>query len=273
MPELPEVEFLKNDISRQLSEKPAIERFIFHRKDLREPIPIAQIKKLIGEPILKLDRRSKYLLFSTPKGDLVSHLGMTGTWRVESQKSLETRKHDHIEIWVGNGKKIIYNDPRRFGFFGFALAAQDHPKIKDLGPEPLSEDFSVFYLRSCLGQKKLTIKQALMDPRVVVGVGNIYASEILFAAGVHPQKSSHSLRPDKLQKIIEQTQMILQKSIESGGSSFRNYVHSDGNKGDFQSFHKVYAREGKPCPNCQQLIRRMIQGGRSTFWCSYCQKL
>jgi len=273
MPELPEVEVVRQELSQQLKSSTRIENLIFHRRDLRFPIPILKLKKkLVGQILVKIHRRGKYLLFETPQGFLLSHLGMSGTWRVQSIKNPERKKHDHVEVHLNTGVHLIFNDPRRFGICDFAEDIVDHPRLKGLGPEPWADEFSVAELLKKFRGTNRNIKVALMDPKVVVGVGNIYASEILFLTGLSPLRKSHRVRPEELQNLVRNTRLILEEAIRRGGSTLKDFYRSDGAQGDFQNAHQVYDREGEDCIRCKKTIRRKVMVGRSTFWCSNCQK-
>lgn len=272
MPELPEVEVVRRDLEKQITEGLVVKQFVFHRRDIRGPIPGGKIQTLVGVVLRSVLRRAKYLFFETEKGYLVSHLGMSGSWRVEKSSQIERKKHDHVEIHFTNGFCFIFNDPRRFGIFDFAANLENYEKIKNLGPEPWAEEFSARVLQKKFQGTKRSIKVALMDPRTVVGVGNIYASEILFELGLKPLKKSHSLSREELHKLVLVTQKILEKAIEEGGSTIKTFQNTNGKSGVFQNSHQVYGREGKNCYVCQQKIRKIIIAGRSSFWCPRCQK-
>ncbi len=272
MPELPEVEVVRRDLEKEICSDQQILQFIFHRKDIRDPIPIKKINKLVGSSILKIRRRAKYLLFETEQGNLISHLGMSGSWRICDVAEKSLRKHDHIEIHFSDGKCFIYNDPRRFGIFDFSKDLENYKKMVGLGPEPWAAEFSVPYLVEKFKKINRSIKLSLMDPKIVVGVGNIYASEILFEAGIKPQKKSCRLSQQELEKIISITQKILEQAILGGGSTIKTFQQTNGNSGKFQNQHRVYGRHGKPCYECHQFIRKAEIAGRSSFWCPRCQK-
>lgn len=270
MPELPEVEVVKRGLQEILKHQPILEKVELTRKDLREPMPVKALRKLEGEKLLSVERRAKYLLLWTPQGAMISHLGMTGTWRV-AQKG-EEKDHDHIYLHFSGGLRLAYRDPRRFGVFDFSKEPFMHAKFKDLGPEPLSEEFTGEELFRRLRNKQVSLKIAIMDQKIVVGVGNIYASEALFAAGIRPTKVAQKLSRDKADVLVTEIKKILTLSIEKGGSSISDFAQASGESGYFQNTFKVYDRAGDKCFTCTSPIKSEILGGRNTFWCSRCQK-
>jgi formamidopyrimidine-DNA glycosylase len=271
MPELPEVEVVRSGLQEILKHHPIIEKIEFKRSDLRDPIPIKKIQTLIGEPILSVKRRAKYLLLWTKKGAMLSHLGMTGTWRVAPLG--DERSHDHIYIYFSGNLRLCYRDPRRFGCFDFIQnPIEEHEKIKVLGPEPLSPDFFGESLWKSLRNKKIALKVAIMDQKIVVGVGNIYASEALFAAGIKPTLSAEKLSKDRANILVAEFKKVLNLAIQMGGSSISDFAQASGENGYFQMNFKVYGRAGEPCLRCGQTIKSKVLGGRNTFWCSNCQK-
>ncbi|MGZ3772252.1 MAG: bifunctional DNA-formamidopyrimidine glycosylase/DNA-(apurinic or apyrimidinic site) lyase [Pseudobdellovibrionaceae bacterium] len=270
MPELPEVEVVRKGLKKILEKQPILEKIELKRKDLREPIPVKKVSTLVGQKILRIDRRAKYLLFWTPQGALLSHLGMTGTWRVA--ESGDERTHDHIYLHFSNKLRLAYRDPRRFGCFDFVQEIKEHPKLKDLGPEPLSKDFNADFLCESLGNKKVALKVALMDQKIVVGVGNIYASEALFAAGIRPTLPAQNLSRPRAEVLVNEIKKILKRSIQLGGSSISDFSHASGDSGYFQKTFRVYGRVNESCLSCGQSVKSIILGGRNTFWCSRCQK-
>lgn len=270
MPELPEVEVVRQGLQEILKNQPTLEKIELKRADLRDPIPAKKIKTLIGEKLLSVDRRAKYLLLWTPKGAMLSHLGMTGTWRIAPAG--DERAHDHIYLYFSGNLRLAYRDPRRFGCFDFIQSPiEDHPKIKVLGPEPLSDEFTGEVLWKSLRGKKVAIKVAIMDQKIVVGVGNIYASEALFASGIKPTLASDKLTLEKSKILVLGIKKILRDAIEKGGSSISDFAQATGESGYFQTTFKVYGRDNQPCVNCGKPIKSKILGGRNTFWCSTCQ--
>lgn len=272
MPELPEVETVKTQLSQILIHQPVIEKFQFNRKDLRDPMPVNELKKMTGAKILEVQRRAKYLLFRTTKGGILSHLGMSGSWRVPDGN--DVRVHDHILVHLSNGASLVYHDPRRFGIFEtIDLEKLDENKrLRDLGPEPLSETFHADPFYAKIKTRKTAIKTAIMDQKVVVGVGNIYASEALFLAKIHPQKKANRLNIKQASDLVSAIKKVLSRAIEAGGSSISDFRHTDFSMGYFQNQFSVYDRGGLECVVCATKIKTAVVGGRSTFWCQSCQK-
>lgn len=270
MPELPEVEVVKRGLQDILKHQPTLEKVELTRKDLREPMPAKALKKLEGEKLLSVERRAKYLLLWTPQGAMISHLGMTGTWRVAPKG--EERDHDHIYLHFSGGLRLAYRDPRRFGVFDFTKEPSTHAKFKDLGPEPLSAEFTGLELWNRLRNKQVSLKVAIMDQKIVVGVGNIYASEALYAAGLRPTTVAKKLTREKADVLVSEIKKILTLSIEKGGSSISDFAQASGESGYFQNTFKVYDRAGDKCVVCSAKIKSQVLGGRNTFWCSSCQK-
>ncbi|HEY8270072.1 MAG TPA: bifunctional DNA-formamidopyrimidine glycosylase/DNA-(apurinic or apyrimidinic site) lyase [Pseudobdellovibrionaceae bacterium] len=272
MPELPEVETVRNGLAAILKDHPVIEKIELKRKDLRDPIPVKKVQSLVGQRIVSVERRAKYLLLKTPAGSLLSHLGMTGTWRVAVLG--EERDHDHIYLHLGGGLRLAYRDPRRFGCFDFVALGQEenHAKLKILGYEPLTEAFSGDALWKKLRGKVTAIKVAIMDQRIVVGVGNIYASEALFRAGIRPSIKAMKVSREKCERLARIIKEVLTEAIAAGGSSISNYEQFSGESGYFQQSFRVYDRKGQKCVVCSTEISAQILGGRSSYWCSNCQK-
>lgn len=271
MPELPEVEVVRRGLQKILEHQPRLEKVELTRPDLREPIPFKKLNTLVGEKIISIERRAKYLLLWTEKGGMLSHLGMTGTWRVAPAN--DERLHDHIYLHFSEGLRLAYRDPRRFGCFDFIQRPfEQHKKLKDLGPEPLQEQFTGKILWESLRGKKIPIKVAIMDQKLVVGVGNIYASEALFAAGIKPTLAAEKVSQERVAKLVFEIKRILNESIERGGSSISDFAQASGESGYFQNTFKVYDRNTEACLACGKEIKSKILGGRNTFWCSHCQK-
>ena len=271
MPELPEVEVVRRQISEKIQMQPTIEKIIFHRGDLRDPIPKRKLKNLEGAKVVNIRRRAKYLIFQTDRGCILSHLGMSGTWTMIPVGEFQKKKHDHIEIHLSSQIILVFNDPRRFGIVDFMQSETDHPKLNVLGPEPWSEDVSPRYLLNQFKKKSSCVKVALMNPEIVVGIGNIYASEILFACKIRPLKKSHRITMSDCQKIIRETRRILEEAIDKGGSPLSDFHGAQGKAGEFQTLHRVYGRAGENCYLCDDVIQKKLVSGRSTFWCSGCQ--
>lgn len=270
MPELPEVEVVRRGLEQILEHQPTLEKIELKRKDLRDPIPAKKLNTLLGLKVLKIERRAKYLLLHTEKGAMLSHLGMTGTWRVAPPG--DERSHDHIYLHFSGGLRLAYRDPRRFGCFDFVQNQSNHPRLIELGPEPLGSEFSAEYLWQKLRHRNIALKVALMDQKIVVGVGNIYASEALFAAGIKPTLPAQKLSLARAETLVKEIRRILQQSIDKGGSSISDFAQASGESGYFQNSFKVYDREGENCLVCSKPIRAAVLGGRSTFWCQRCQK-
>jgi formamidopyrimidine-DNA glycosylase len=230
------------------------------------------LKSFEGQVLREISRRSKYLLFGFQKGGILSHLGMTGHWRIETQPVGSRQKHDHIQLDFEKGLSLIYNDPRRFGFFDGFKKVQEHPLLKNIGPEPLGPSMNGEVLWHLLKKREGPIKSVLMNQVVIAGVGNIYASEVLFKAGIKPSKKASQLKIEDCIRLCKELKLLLQKSIRMGGSSFDDFKHVSGKKGGFQNHFLVYDQAGQPCPQCQKPIRKKVFSGRSTFWCSTCQK-
>lgn len=270
MPELPEVEVVRRGLEDILQDHPILEKIELKRKDLRSVIPAKKLNTLVGQRITSVERRAKYLLLWTPKGAILSHLGMTGTWRVAPYG--DEKPHDHVYLYFSGNLRLAYRDPRRFGCLDFVQNIEKSPHLKDLGPEPLSSDFTGEYLWQRLRSKKIAIKAAIMDQKIVVGVGNIYASEALFAAKIKPTMSAHRLSLKQAEILVEEIKKVLALSIEHGGSSISDFAQANGESGYFQTVFQVYGRKGEPCKICGRPIKSKIVGGRNTFWCSSCQK-
>lgn len=270
MPELPEVETVRAGLQKLLVDRPVIQKFEFHRKDLRDPIPIKRIRALEGHRIDEVLRRSKYLLFRTEAGYLLSHLGMTGSWRAAQDS--DRRSHDHVAIRFDNGLKLVYRDPRRFGILDWADVPETHPRFVELGPEPLSDAFSADLLWERLRGREAPVKNILMSAETVVGVGNIYASEALFRAGIRPTRLGGKVRRDECARLVDVIRDVLREAIAAGGSSISDYVQASGETGLFQSSFRVYDRAGEPCVSCATQIRKQVIGGRSSYYCPKCQR-
>lgn len=274
MPELPEVEVICRGLA-PLVIKRKILSVSFSNKRLRKPFPRAKMYNHVeGAFILGVERRAKYILLHlTGKTTLLFHLGMTGKIGIFSGAA-PRRKHDHLRFLLDNGKEMRFNDVRRFGCVEVHSAKElrENDPFAGLGPEPFSDGFSEDYLLEKAQGKKLPVKSFLMDNRVVVGLGNIYANETLFAAGIHPQTPVARLQKMDWRHIVKKSRLILEKAIAMGGSTISDYENVSGEAGYFQLELTVYGRQGQPCPSCGQSIVRKVLGGRATFWCPSCQK-
>lgn len=281
MPELPEVETVMRGLEPVLLNA-KIKTVDQRRKDLRIPFPNKMKQRLEGRKILSLKRRAKYIqIFLDDDNVLVMHLGMSGRISIiPKAEKYSLQKHDHLILTLNNGIRLVYNDPRRFGMI-FIVPAKDienHKAFKHLGPEPLGNEFSGPILAQRLKGKKTSIKQALLDQRVVVGVGNIYACEALYQARINPTKPAHLIKGEKSEKLVAAIRDVLRRAIKAGGSTLKDYRHTDGELGYFQHNFAVYDREGEACPDCDcdikrsGGIKRIVQSGRSTFYCSKKQR-
>lgn len=270
MPELPEVETVCRGLKKIIGDHAVIQKVEFLRPNLRNELPEGKKTLLIGADIQVIERRAKYIVMRTSQANILSHLGMTGNWRVSGKRSLE--KHDHIVISLKDGRFLIYRDPRRFGFFDI-FSGESHEKLDHLGVEPLSKDFTAEMLIAKLGNRSIPLKASIMIQEVVVGVGNIYASEALFLSGISPFKESFRLKKNEAAILVKNIQQVLTKAIEAGGSTIQSFANSDGKSGYFQNQFQVYGRDGLMCLSCQQAkIKSKLIAGRSTFWCPKCQK-
>ncbi len=270
MPELPEVETSRRGIAPWL-EGMRVENVVVRERRLRWPVP-AEIDRLLpGEIIHSIRRRAKYLLFDTDAGILLLHLGMSGSVRIIDH-SEPAAKHDHVDIVIEDGKALRFRDPRRFGSMLWTNDVGKHPLLRDLGPEPLGEEFDGDYLWQAARGRRISIKQFIMNGAVVVGVGNIYASESLFLAGIHPLRRADRVAMPRMQLLATSIRSVLQQAIEAGGTTLRDYYGGDGEPGYFRQQLEVYAREGEPCRRCKSPIAAVVLGQRSTFYCKRCQR-
>ncbi len=268
MPELPEVETSRRGIEPHLVGG-KIQHIIVRNGRLRWPVS-AELESLSDVPVLSVQRRAKYLLVELPDGWIVIHLGMSGSLRIllEDQPA---QKHDHVDMVMENGKVLRYTDPRRFGCWLWTKSLSECPVLAHLGPEPLSSEFSAQWLHTRSARKKTAIKPWLMDNKLVVGVGNIYASESLFVAGIHPDRLASSLSMAECERLVASIKQVLLRSIEQGGTTLRDFLQSDGKPGYFAQELMVYGREGEPCRRCNTLISAGKHGQRRTYWCRHCQ--
>lgn len=266
MPELPEVETVRTELEMNITGK-VIDEIDVRRKNIRIPIP--SLESLEGKKVKTIERRAKYIIvnFSNFKDALVIHLGMSGKILLGNHPR---KKHDHVVFLFTDGTEMVFNDARRFGLITLkSLAAK---LFEHLGPEPFSDDFSTQYLANKLKSRKTPIKVALLDQTLVVGVGNIYASEALFRSKINPKLMANKLKKPQATKLVKDIRKVLEEAIESGGSTLRDYVRSSGDTGYFQHKFLVYGKAGKPCPVCKAPIKKITQAGRSTFYCQNCQK-
>ncbi len=271
MPELPEVEVVCRELSEMIPKNKVITKWNFFRKDLRFKIPQKKLQGLLGQPISAVRRRAKYILFELRDHLIISHLGMTGSWRKARNKA-DQMKHDHLSFELSDGSHFIFNDPRRFGFVEVIEKEKLAQRFSGLGVEPLEDKTDFALLTKRFRSLKAPIKTALMNQKLIVGVGNIYASEILFASRVSPLKMAGRLPADRYGLIWKHTREILTKAITKGGSTIENYKSATGEAGGFQTEFFVYGREHELCRICHNPIKMKVMAGRSTFWCPSCQK-
>ena len=271
MPELPEVETTRRGLLPHVEGK-LIKAAVVRSRALRLPVPRNLARTLAGSTVRNIGRRGKYLLFDCGHGTLIIHLGMSGRlWLVNA--TVQPQRHDHFDLVMASGKIMRLRDPRRFGLIvwqrGDALA---HPLLRDIGPEPLEADFDGTWLYRNTRKRSGAIKNVLMDSHLVAGIGNIYANETLFSAGIHPGTQARRIGLARYQVLADEIRATLTGAIAAGGSSLRDYVGSDGQAGNFQKNFKVYDRAGAACFRCAAPLRMLRQGQRSTFYCARCQK-
>jgi formamidopyrimidine-DNA glycosylase len=271
MPELPEVETTRRGIEPHVLGM-RVSELTVRRRDLRQPIP-ASLAEIEGQRVVSVGRRSKYLLLGMSDGATVLiHLGMSGSLRVVPAAE-PWKTHDHLGITFTNRKQLRFHDPRRFGLvLHFHSDPQDHALLKHLGPEPMGESFNLSDFAAVCGRRSAPIKQVIMDAKVVVGVGNIYASEALFRAGIRPQTPACKVTKPRLAKLVAAIRTVLTESIDQGGTTLRDFLKSDGQPGYFRQRLMVYGRKGEACRVCGTPIRHAVMGQRSTYWCPVCQK-
>jgi formamidopyrimidine-DNA glycosylase len=279
MPELPEVETVMRGLRARLEGR-RIARAAAHRADLRWPLPEGLARRLTGARVLGFRRRGKYILMRLDGGDSVLlHLGMSGRMLIEKAGRNEVTPHEHLVMETDDGWRVSFVDPRRFGSVDLVPTAQEdaHRLLQELGPEPLDDAFTPAVLSAALTGKRTSIKAALQDQKVVAGLGNIYVSEALFRAAISPQRSAHTIPGTRAARLVAAIKDTLREAIAAGGSSLRDYVQPDGELGYYQHSWKVYGREGEPCERCPGKpacpgIRRIVQAGRSTFYCPRTQR-
>lgn len=273
MPELPEVENVKRSLeSLGASGQRFVEVKLLSPK-LRTPLKALIGRKLPGQSIVAVRRRAKFLLFETEDFCLLNHLGMTGSWRPSNSKNKHL-KHDHVILKFASGLNLVFNDPRRFGLLELIEKKRvgSHTWLKNLGPEPLTEEFSGEYLYKITRKLKSPIKNVIMDQKRVVGVGNIYASEALFAAKIRPTRPAGKINRCEAELLVTEIKTVLMRAIAAGGSTIRDYKNTNGQSGRFQNHFSVYGRGKKACRLCNTSIRSKFIGQRNTFWCPQCQK-
>lgn len=283
MPELPEVETVRTGLAPAMTGN-VIENAQINRPDLRWPFPENMANRLIGMRVERLRRRSKYILADLSSGEsLLIHLGMSGRMTVSGDPlgqftatHPDPQKHDHVVLDMDNGARIIFNDPRRFGAMDLldTATAEQHPLLARLGPEPLGNTFDESYLITALARKNTPIKSALLDQRIIAGLGNIYVCEVLFRAHIAPDQRAKDLPEKRIAPLIGIIRDVLNDAIAAGGSTLKDFKQANGELGYFQHRFDVYDRAGKPChsPGCSGMIDRIVQSGRSSFYCPKCQR-
>lgn len=274
MPELPEVEIVCQGLAQLIKQQSCVDKININTEKLRFPIPKAVKTILPGQKLQCFSRRAKYILWHFDQDVMISHLGMTGSWR--AFKSDDKRKHDHFTISFKGEKTLVYNDPRRFGFIDLCPkeTVVEHKFFKHLGPEPLLDEFNQKYLQDYCKNKTAAIKSVIMDQRCVVGVGNIYACEALFLSKIHPMLPAKDIPSQDLKKLVKNIQIILSQAIKAGGSTIKDFKQAGGEQGYFQHQFLVYGKNQEQCPSCKQTkIENFRISGRSSFFCPHCQQL
>jgi len=271
VPELPEVEITRRGLVPHLVGR-RVETVVVRNRNLRWPIARNLGARISGCTVRTVERRAKYLLIGCGIGWLIVHLGMSGSLRVLPRVT-PAGKHDHFDLVLDSGMIVRLTDPRRFG--AVLWAAQDpysHPLLADLAPEPLGAEFDAGWLHASTRGRRAAIKTVLMDSHTVVGVGNIYASESLFRAGIHPKTAAGRVSLQRCERLVSAIRETLAAAIEAGGSTLRNFVGAEGDPGRFQQGYFVYGRDGEPCRSCGAAIRALRQARRATFYCPHCQR-
>ena len=283
MPELPEVETVRRGLA-PVMEGHVIAQADVNRPDLRWPFPPDMAARLSGQRVERLRRRSKYILCDLGSGEtLLIHLGMSGRMLISGDPlgrfvhdHPAPEKHDHVVLHMASGARVTFNDPRRFGAMDLMPTddAEAHPLLAAIGPEPLGNDFHEQHLVTALHGRAMPIKSALLDQRIVAGLGNIYVCESLFRAGIHPARKAGRISAARIASLVPIIRQVLRDAIEAGGSSLRDFRQADGELGYFQHSFDVYGREGAPCRSeaCTDTVRRIVQSGRSSFYCASCQR-
>lgn len=274
MPELPEVETTCKGIAPYMLSE-TIEKLVVRDRRLRWPVPTSLENQVAGQQVAAVTRRAKYILVQLDDGSLIIHLGMSGSMRVIKNLQIantELKKHDHFDMLMSNGAVVRYHDPRRFGCLQWVDKGEHHRLLQNLGPEPLSAEFDGAYLHQQSRGRNVAIKVFIMNQFVVVGVGNIYASESLFMAGVSPKQKAGKVSLARYVKLVAAIKTILTKAIQAGGTSLRDFTDSDGKPSHFKQELMVYGKESAPCMGCNSsAIEKIIQGQRATYFCNHCQ--
>lgn len=271
MPELPEVETTMRGVSPHITGQ-TIAKVIVRQPKLRWPVPSALAKAAKGRVIASVKRRAKYLLIELASGHIIIHLGMSGSLRI-IQAEEPAAVHDHVDIVLVNGTALRLHDPRRFGAVLWVTSAPEkHKLLAHLGPEPLSDDFDGELLYTLSRNRKSAVKTFLMDGKIVVGVGNIYANEALFSAGISPHRQAGNISKARYQRLAQEVKLVLAAAIKVGGTTLKDFVDGDGKPGYFKNELKVYGRDGQPCLNCDRPLSLSRLGQRATVYCKACQK-
>jgi formamidopyrimidine-DNA glycosylase len=274
MPELPEVETVCRGLEGPLVGR-RLTKVIQRRADLRWPLPENFAQRLQGRTIQRLHRRAKFILADLDDGWVwMTHLGMSGRMYIHQDLAPKPGKHDHILVETDGGHTVIYQDHRRFGMMDLVPAENlyDHRLLRDIGPEPLGNEFNGLVLSEALRGRRTPVKSALLDQKIVAGLGNIYVCEALFHSGISPRRLASSVAGRRAERLVPAIRDVLTRAIAKGGSTLRDYVQASGELGYFQQEFAVYGREGATCIRCGQAIKRIVQAGRSTFFCSSCQR-
>ena len=269
MPELPEVETSRRGIAPHI-EGATVSSVIIRERRLRWPVSRSIDRELPGATVMSVGRRAKYLLINTTAGTVILHLGMSGSVTIVD-KGTPAGVHDHVDIEFDSGRALRFRDPRRFGSLHWSASPLEHSLIKDLGPEPLSKEFDGHYLRGRSRGRRVAIKQFIMNAGIVVGVGNIYASESLFIAGIHPKRAAGRIALHRYENLSSAIKDVLERAIKAGGTTLRDFYGGDGEAGYFQQQLQVYDRADESCRVCAAPITAIVQGQRSTYYCRKCQ--
>ena len=271
MPELPEVESTRRDLARDVAGR-VVAAVVVRDRRLRWPVPEELPRKLAGQTIVEVRRRAKYLLIGAGNGTALVHLGMSGSLRLHGALTAP-ELHDHIDLVLDDGRCVRYRDPRRFGCWLWTEAdPARHPLLARLGPEPLGSEFDGPRLHRRLRGRTASIKNMLMDSGIVAGVGNIYANEALFIAGIDPRRAAGRVARGRIDRLVSAVREVLTVAVEAGGTTLRDYARTDGTMGEFSRRLNVYGREGEPCPRCATPIARTTLAQRSTWYCRKCQR-
>jgi len=273
MPELPEVETTRRGLLKILPGRKILKVEVYAAK-LRLPIPADIPTKLKGAQITDITRRAKYMIWHISNDrDIIVHLGMSGRFRMATEKDFQRGVHDHIVLYLSDGMMVSYYDPRKFGLFTWAEDdGAPHPWLQNIGIDPLSDDLNAEWFYPQLQRRKISMKTALLDQKMINGLGNIYVSEALFYAGVRPERLTLQVTRSECQKLVKAIKQVLNAALKAGGSSLKDYRNVKGRLGYFQNQFAVYGRAGEPCKTCGQVIQQVTQNGRSSFYCQHCQK-